>query len=274
MKSLHYYVAMFSLFLAAGCANVSGSYKQLQDRAPKAGNFQQSLAAEYMGYAEYHHELGNSYQADYYAAKGLKVLETGYVHPEDPADDMMRDARTALASLMTNKIKRVAPQKAARAQLLYDCWNYQHDYTQADEKPPCGAEFDALSEELDELSESFTHKTKRKYIFQFTGDDAQLTDAMQETLDIVAQRMRSQLSYRLELHAMPFARGKAYDNIAQIRAEVIRHALTSRKVDAWRIEIEDDTTAKTVYLSHDRKEQPKNSVLLRIKMLAAEGRNQ
>ena len=270
MKLLRFLAGGTLLLLISACSNVSGSYGKLKAKAPGAGDFSQSLAAEYLGYAESQHELGNNYYADYYAAKGLRALESGNVTPDSPTDDALGEANKLLNNVLTDKVKRVAPQQAARTQLLYDCWNHQQSYVSKDERAPCASEFDALAEELEELSERFTHETKRKYTFQFAGDNAYLSDAMQDTLDVVARRTRSNSSYRLELNSMPFARGKSHAETAQIRAEVIRHALIERKVDAWRIEIQDNATAKTVYLSHDKKEQPKNSVLLRIKMLATE----
>lgn len=256
-----------ALLLLAGCG-AAGSYDRLSEAAPEAGGFDQSLAAEYLAYAGSQAELGQMEDADYFAGKGLLALEGQEVEPEPATSEALDEARSLLVALLSEANKQALPEQAARAQLLYDCWSHQLYSVAEGEDAPCAAEFDSVSEDLESVDESLTYHNRRKYLLQFNEIDTILTEEMLVDVNQIVEITRGLDEYQVELHAMPQGAGAAHDRIAEVRTQIITEALVERGVSADRIDIEDDTTSKTVYLSHDRKEQPRNSVSIRIKSVS------
>lgn len=265
-----------ALLLAAACSP-AGTYDALKEKAPEAGDFASSLAAEYLAYAESQSDLGNTADADYFAAKGLKALKEGFVDPEKVGlftgdqKPKLEEARDTLMALLAENVRRVLPQQAARAQMLYDCWYHQVSQLKIGDEAPCEAEFKASLGELEEVAESFTYQDKQSYTLQFSGGSTKLTSAIRKDLAAAAELTMSLQKYQVELRAMPSGDGQAASKIAKKRAALARDALVAKGVKAAWIEIHDDTTAKTVYLSNDDEEQPKNTVELRVKAKMAAG---
>lgn len=248
--------------IAAGCT--AGSYNRLREAAPEAGDFNHSLAAEYLAYAEAQSELGHSGDADYFANKGIRAIDDETVEPEPAKSGPLLDARKRLQALLTTSVKRVLPQQAARAQLLYDCWQHQQVQIAASQDDSCSQEFHAVADELENVEDTLTIHTKSKYLLQFTDSDTALTTEMQSDLDQVAAATKDLDDFQVQLSSM-VGNGSDHDRISEARLQIISEALIDRGIGATYIVTHDAKDTKTVYLSHDRKEQPKNSVIIRIK---------
>lgn len=126
---------------------------------PQATDFNSSLAAEYLAYAESMSEQDHPVLSEYYADKGLKALSGEPVPPEQAKDDdkAVIEGRKQLLAVLTDDVKSVAPQKLARAQLLFDCWQQQHRTGGNVKKAPCAEEFSASLAEVQEVADSFIH---------------------------------------------------------------------------------------------------------------------
>lgn len=115
-----------------------------------SGGFSADLAAEYLAFAESEKELGHKDNSTYFARKGLRAVRGKPVGPEDPAqwdiDDDTRlelnHARKRLMRAHNDFLARVASQRVARAQMLYDCWVMQAAERSDDDLAlPCRGEF-------------------------------------------------------------------------------------------------------------------------------------
>lgn len=124
----------------------------LQRSHPEPHDFTSALATEYLGFAESEKEQGFGKNATRFAQKGLKAEKGEHVPPENPNDwnipederVALEDARKQLNVALTEDTIRIIPQKAARAQMLYDCWMAQAERGQAMEDAACAEEFGSV----------------------------------------------------------------------------------------------------------------------------------
>ncbi len=264
-----------SLILLSGC--VAGTLDELKQADLKADNFTSALASEYLAYSESEQEMGHPIHAEYFAAKGLKVTSGTVVEPETVSASLptvvaeqLASSRAYLIKLLSDDMKRIAPQESARAQLLFDCWVHQQVKHPAGEGVPCAQEFESAIAELEQVAESFAYTREMDELLTFKGKETDLSDEHLQKLDDISYEVSALLNYEVEIHAMPYGRSGKYHKIAARRAEAVKAALIDRGVPLGYIEIQDDATARTVYLSNDEEEQPRNTVRVIIKATGEE----
>src|SRR5688572_17765907 len=115
------------LLVLTGCGM---ELEQLRALAPEADTFPSALAAEYLAYSESELELGRKDTSEHFAEKGLKAGKGDVVGPDEVAAGLgpkatkkLLAARESLVAALTEDVTKVAGQKSARAQLMFDCWN-------------------------------------------------------------------------------------------------------------------------------------------------------
>lgn len=260
-----------SLLALTGCV-AGGAVDQLKNADLKDDTFPSALASEYLSYSESEKEMGHPIHADYFAAKGLKAAGGGVVEPETVSAalptivaEQLASARAYLLELLTDDMKRIAPQDAARAQLLFDCWVHQQSKHAVGEGVPCAQEYESAVAELEAVAESFAYTREMDELLTFAGKEATLSDEHLQALDEISYEVSSLLKYEVEIRSMPYGRSGSYHKIAVRRAEAVKSALVDRGVPPHYIEIVDSATAKTVYLSNDEEEQPRNTVKVIVK---------
>ncbi len=261
---------MAGLVLLSGCAG--GAIDQLKNTDLKEETFPNAMASEYLAYSESEKELGHPIHADYFANKGLKAASGAVVEPETVSAglpivvaEQLASSRMYLFTLLTDEMKRIAPQDAARAQLLFDCWVHQQEKHSADEGVPCAQEFESAMAELEQVAESFAYTREMDELLKFRGKETTLSEENLQKLDEISYEVSALLTYEVEIHSMPYARSNNYHKIAVSRAENVKAELVDRGVPDEYIEIMDTSTSKTVYLSNDEEKQPRNTVKIVIK---------
>lgn len=254
------------LLLLAGCAS---NLQQLQEIAPKANNFSSSLAAEYLAYSESEIEQGHKSSADYFAAKGVRAAKGETVEPEAVNASSginevnlakLSAARAALMDLLSLDVKKVAPQKAARAQLLFDCWDEQESRKLSLEKVSCARDFALAYNELRSVADDLIYGADSKNTVEFPADSAKLDEDELNTIAQIASHMAGSRDYALEL-VPHFDISNVKDHRSRLvrkRLAAVRSALIKAGVPSERIfDVKSDIISvpgHTVRLSSDTKD--------------------
>jgi outer membrane protein OmpA-like peptidoglycan-associated protein len=262
----HFLPCCLALLLCA----CSGSLEKLQEQKPTGGDFSSALAAEYMGFAESEKDLGHSYQSNYYAQKGLRALDGNTVLPEDIKNELkatekaeLGEARKQLMALLNDEMKHVSPQRLARTQLLFDCWQHQLVTRSGGQIAPCADEFATTLQEMQDLADSFVTGDETTQSVSFGRKSLELTPAAGKTLDKAVARAKGfkRYMFRIDGHIDMQVKGtQSYELTAQ-RMEAVRKALVMRGVADEKIEVLRDkvrTHLTPVVLSSDEPQKPRS----------------
>ena len=243
------------LLLLSACA-AGSNLEALRDKKPVGESFNQILAAEYLGYAESLAEEGHPIRTNRFSGKGLDALAGSEVAPEE--SDKLAEQRKALMAVLTPDVKEIAPAKAARAQMMFDCW--------ADGKKLCEEEFASALSDVEFIADVLVHGSDNRFALRFAEGSTVLSDAAETVLDVVAKKVAGMGEYQVELMAYGFtpkapAKIKA---LASRRVIAIEKGLIKRGVDAGRIHRHTAGSSKEVFLSIDVIEGGQDNVGLSI----------
>lgn len=244
---------VFLVFPLSGC--VFGSLSELKSLNPQASDFNTSLAAEYLAYAESEAELGHGLIADSLAYKGKMALKGETVEPKIPGDGVNREtaatlnaARASLMPLLTEDARRVVPQTAARAQLLYDCWVTQASHN--DQLPaPCADEFQAALIELQKVTTSLVMGREETKTLSFAPKSSRLSEESLDSIDGIVEYVQGLSNYAIQLDGR--ADSASARRLLEKRATTIRKAFAGRGIDASRIQTSGGDTSKEVYIDRE-----------------------
>lgn len=247
----------------AGCMSLT----KLRDLNPQANDFSSSLAAEYLAYANSESEQGHMIVAEHYARKGIKAANHENVAPDrldtslpQAERDQVASARGVLLHLLTSDMKSVAPQKLARAQLLFDCW--QHQLSKhvsedvAENIAPCADEFQSDVSELQTVADSFIHGSGTTHILQFAPGSAAIDADGRKVIDEVAAQLAENADYTVVVESFG---GHKQHALARSRMNAVKAALVKVGVAANHIKIK-QSSSKAVVLSSDGSEQHRDRV--------------
>jgi outer membrane protein OmpA-like peptidoglycan-associated protein len=232
------------LFSLSGCTT---SLQELHKISPKAGNFSSSLAAEYLAYSESEDEQGHKDSAEYFASKGVDAIKGKAVEP-DAVDIKANNYKTlvlsrlALIDVLNDDVKRIAPQKAARAQMLFDCWNYQENTNTKKSNRlsvmsvSCAEEFNLVYSELQPVADNLLHGAYSKHTLQFAMNSALLDDAAKKIIAEIAKHIEGHSDYALEFNAHHDVNDKktsqgrlVNERLAAVRRSFIKAGVPSEK---------------------------------------------
>jgi OOP family OmpA-OmpF porin len=248
-KTMHIKSSIIALLLLSACAGMGDVLAELKSKVLTSDTFPQALASEYRAYAESLVEEGHPLRARHFAKKGLAALAEGDVAPEEkPA---FASSRQALVAVLTPDVKEIAPTKAARAQLLFDCW--------VEKETVCKDSFTLALAELQVIADALVHEGNTRFVAEFAPNSAVLSDSAATTLSIAAKRIAGFGEYQVELQPPP-RKGK----LATQRVLAVEEGLIKRGVHAGKITVSGKTKNNEVTLSVDKKKQPANSVVILI----------
>ena len=234
------------MLLLSGC---SLNLQELRDISPEVDHYPGALAAEYLAYSNAELEQGRRASAEYFAGKGLDANQGKTVVPDavsPKAPKALSAARASLISLLTDDVKRAAPQKAARAQLLFECWNAQAS-KKIDNGAECADGFAGALEELHEVADAFIQGEEKTYTVRFESGSAELSAEAAKTAQDAAESISGQKKYVIKLQAHHDTKSK----LVQQRLKATSEALV--KAGAWpdNIRILRVNNDKAVFLSND-----------------------
>ena len=249
------YLPLLLLALLSACAT---QVKELDKLNPTANDFPSALASEYHDYADSEYEQGRNSIADHFAGKGLQSLKGQTVEPEnidtslpEAERKILSDARTQLVKFLNDDMKRVAPQKVARAQLLLDCWQNEMLRNLNQVKAPCQEEFHSTIAELQEISDALVYGKESNHVIVFTHKSTKLDEQGMAAIKEVAQRVEGLPHYRVELLAYVGHR-LHQRHLTEKRLNTVRLALIKAGVGDKHIKIKKEGGAKAVILSRDK----------------------
>ncbi len=250
------YLALLSLLLPlSGCLS---AVDRLALHEPSADNFQSALAAEYLGYSQSEEEQGRPVIAEYYARKGLRALAGQPVEPEHvnailaKKDQVpLMEARAALKSFLHEDMKRVAPQKLARAQLFFDCWHQQVIGEVKEEMALCVDEFNSAMEALQEVEDAFEYSHEFLFTIAFPRNVTELNDAHRAKIKEIAAMVNGLRHYRIEIKTY-LGRRAAQRRLTKTRLVAVHQALVDAGVRAANMRMAKYGSADAVVLSEDK----------------------
>lgn len=204
MLKNHVIAAIAVAGLAAGCTSV----QDVRTVEPTGSAFTQALTKEYRDLAVFEADQMSDWRdASYFADKGLAAAQGNVVDPtaieerDVPADALepLQSARLRLVSAL-GQARNTMPDRAARAQVKYDCWieqqeeNFQYDHISA-----CRDELMAILGEIEQAAAPApTPQTAstgacdaRSYLIFFDFDDSTIRVDGDEILSQVLEDLRT-----------------------------------------------------------------------------------
>ncbi len=158
----------FPLLALMALPACTSHYQALTQNAPEVHDFNSALASEYLAFAESEAEQHYWAHAEHFAQKGeaaLKSEDVSLETPErwsvrEPDATLMMEVKNRLLPLLGEDARHIVPQKAARAQLLYDCWAVQAGRRKSsEEKCSCYDELIPLMNDIDQALSPLTEHT-------------------------------------------------------------------------------------------------------------------
>lgn len=259
-------IVLFLLPLLAAC----GSQNLLQLRLidPEANSFNDALAAEYLAYANAQSEKNHEFTAEYFAEKGMRAWRGENVPPEPvedflarPVKDKLSASRRVLMALLTEDVKHVVPQPAARAQLLFDCWAKQENNRKQD-APACAQELPAALVELQTVAASFGLGSEIAHDVRFPYGSAKPGRTTQRKVRAIASALKTETAYAIEIEGR--ADTPAAKELLERRTAALSDAFAAQGIAADRIRIKETSGQKAVYLSDDAGIKDRNLVRITV----------
>ena len=175
--------------LIAGCAG--GELRKAELLGPTGSAFEQGLYAGYLERSSSEYGEGDYRQSDVFAGKAIDAgagkavpptVVSARALPSDKAD-MLSSARERLMSALAAGAAEKAPENAARAQVMFDCWVEE----QTEHRQPWDIEayksgfFAALNLANEGVAQASVTKSEI-FVLYFNTDSSRLNDAAKAVL--------------------------------------------------------------------------------------------
>jgi OOP family OmpA-OmpF porin len=247
------FLALLALVPLMAACSLMGSRGELKRLSPEAGDFASALAAEYLAYSDSEAEQGRGVSAEYFAAKGLRAAHGEDVVPDTAKtkSEELAKSRGMLVAALTDDVKSVAPQKAARAQLLFDCWVEQESKRISQELAPCRDEFRSTMADLQTVADSFKFGEKTVHSLEFPAGSATLDAEDLAVIRNIAHTLKPLPDYRIELKAYTTSNSVEAKALTEKRISALRSAFIRRGMVAERIKQVAQDESKAVVFSSD-----------------------
>lgn len=258
---------LLPLLLLSGC---NQSLQELKAISPATDGFSNSLAAEYLAYAESEAEQGHTSSSEYFAAKGLRaakgeLVELDNINEQVEGARLLSDFRIALTDILNDNVKKAAPQKAARAQVLFDCWNEQEKagLTVAAAAPSiasCQQEFGQVYDEISAVADSFLYGDDSKSRIRFFEGGAELDAVEKETIRKISSHVIKYQDYKLQLktYFIDSERRLPRKRLIAVRDELVKNGVPKSKIFLAKMDKEDSDGV--VHLSADKEQKNRDVV--------------
>lgn len=243
MAKLRLPAALLSVFLLAGC--VSG-YDIDRARMVEPGEgvtpFNAALTQEYRDLMIFEaDEMFDWIDAQNYALKALAAASGESLMPEElanwhlPADkiDEMSAARADLLDALNGGGRVRAPNEAAHAQAMFDCWvEQQEENHQPEHIAACRDDFYAALEALKAALAPAAAAGPATFVIYFDFDSSDLRVDASDTLKSVLSiaQTRGLIDFSLTGHADRAGPADYNETLSLRRAEAVREALVAKGI--------------------------------------------
>lgn len=284
--------AVAGILLLAACtgANSNRTVDALNHAEATGSAFTKDLTIQYRAYANDEQSRRFDYaDALHFARKGMAAASGITVMPETLDDWDLSDAnvvemtadRNALVDALEAGGREIAPDKAAVAQVRFDCWAEQQE-EKWDADVPCKAQFKNALRDLQAVvgerkpaapaPETFMPPVTEQpaaqvpvenamFIVFFDWDRSDITAGANDVLDAVAQEVtnRKDLKGIVIVGHTDTSGPDAYnDKLAMRRAKSVRDGLVARGVNASLIRIEGRGEHDLLVKTSDNVREPAN----------------
>ncbi|MDA9818402.1 OmpA family protein, partial [Flavobacteriaceae bacterium] len=159
--------AIMIIFISS-CAS---KFYQLNKKSPELNQRNDFIGLLAKSYLDLSQKFVNQYNwkdADYFAQKGLQVLNGRNYFPDKPQMwhieisqlDLISKARKKLMKLINDKTITVIPEKLSRLIMLYDCWlSKKSKKWNQQESAGCKVEFFMIIEEIEKMKLDFKEES-------------------------------------------------------------------------------------------------------------------
>lgn len=269
MKILSRVVALLGLLAVAACSGYSSNstVDALNKAQPTGSPFTKKLAVEYRDYANGRQNKALDYaDAIHFARKGLAAASGIIVMPETLDDWDLSDknlvemgkARSDLVDALENGGREVAPDKAAVAQMKFDCWAEQQEENWNRDVPCKSAFYNALKDlqasvDTKPANADFpapvaetakgpaTPIEQAMFIVFFDWNKYNVSAGANDVLDAVAQEIKSRKDVKgltVIGHTDSSGSAKYNQKLSLKRGNAVRDGLIARGVPADMIHVE------------------------------------
>lgn len=220
--------------LLSACSNL----KQLEKANPQPSDFNNSLATEYLAFADSEADQYDWKDADYFAKKGLDATKGKEVAPEElkkwklPADkqEALSSSRERLVNVLSPEVKQSLPQKAARTQALFDCWvEQQEENWQPEDIASCSVDFMNALQELEALKPAF--------IVYFNTGSTSVSKADRKATRALVKYLKTLDNYEIFVtgHTDTVGGDKSNQRLSDARVKAVKNMLVNHGVKRKRI---------------------------------------
>ncbi len=245
--------------LLSGCvlavAGCGGQLNRVANLEPTGSEFTRDLFSGYVDLSKAEYAEADYADSDAFAERALVAATGSTVEPELidarrlPADniDELTDARVRLVSALDGGAREKFPDKAAMAQVQFDCWmQEQEENIQPDDIAACQGGFletiaaleDSLKPEPVAAAPA-PEPQSQTFMVMFNYDDASLTDAAEAKLASAVAYAGgiTKAKIRIGGHADKSGEADYNDALAKIRADAVADALKKAGLDEGSIRV-------------------------------------
>lgn len=243
-------VASLAFMLVLGACGF-GNLDKLKRTTPVADPFNRTLSQEYLAFSESEAAQYDWTDSAYFAEKGLKAAYGQQTEPENISHwdlppnlvPTIRDARKQLVDALKSDAAHRAPEKAAKAQFLFDCWvEQQEENWQTEEIAACRESFyetlDGLMNGAGEPAPAPVAETPASapslgdsnglsYMVFFEHNSSKLTPEANHILDSIIGDITKMPAYEVVLNGhTDTSGGQEYNlKLSKTRAQIVKDKL-------------------------------------------------
>ncbi len=275
------------LFIVAGLTLAACSGLQLdraQDVAPQGTVFDTALYKGYIELSQAEFAEGDYTDSDFFALRAIQSGSGGGVTPQEVGERRLPDrmipelaaARRQLAAVLTASQK--APEAAARAQVMFDCWmqeqeeNFQTDdiadcrnrffaaldKVQKGVEPPASSVLPAQPVQEEPTPAPRPAPVRVVILFDFDGTEVRRAEEakIRQIITAIRGRRRPRVSIRGHTDR---AGAEAYNNrLAERRVEAVANALSRFAIEDARISFQYFGESLPAVATEDGVREPRN----------------
>ena len=225
--------------LVAACSSID---LDATKKMPLSGdNFQKALFKEYVDLARSEDDQADSRSAVYYNTRAQMAAAGKDTGPQDMKDRKIPSGATADLAAARKKLTdalaagagKTAPEKAARAQAMFDCWmEQQEENDQPKDIAACRSAFEEAMKGLGGAKAAQKPKPAKEFVIYFDFNKATLNEAATAVAyQVMAESISGYKSIMLTGHA-DTAGDKNYNRkLSEKRVNAVKNAFTEIGLD-------------------------------------------
>jgi len=236
-KLPHLCIAVAGALILSGCSGME--LKRTDGITPTGSAFGRALFSEYVAYSRTEFNEGDYENSDVFALRARSVAQGTVLEPEEMATRTLppatvpelTTARGRLVAALRGGARERAPQDAAKAQVMWECWmEEQEENNSANDIATCRTAFLAALAKIEQTPVAAQAETITVY---FDTDKATLNDEARREVARAVARIRALNAKSVVLEGHADRTGSAGHNmsLSQNRVAAVRAAIQQAGVN-------------------------------------------